>query len=102
MMREGSGTVQDKVNSLRDFEKLCAEKYLVACHHAGLLFSIGDEIPKNTKRAASLFHTACEGGYLQSCVALAKAYRQELGVGKDLNLAKHYYQLACSAGVASA
>ncbi len=95
MMRTGTGTEKDSRMALSQFEKLCESHYWPACHVAGQVLLTG-EVMKSPTRARELFSKACENRYYASCVSSARAFWAE----KDAYKAKHFYQIACDAGVA--
>lgn len=95
MMRTGTGTNKEPTVPLFRLEKLCNSGYWPACHLAGQLLMTG-EVMKSPKRAQELFKMACENRYYVSCVSVARSYYFE----KDADKAKHYFQIACNAGVA--
>lgn len=95
MTRTGTGTSKDVKAAFAQFEKLCEQRYWPACHIAGQVLLTGD-VMKSPAHARELFSNACENHYYASCVSLAWVFLAE----NDVYKAKHFYQIACSAGVA--
>jgi len=73
-----------------------------ACDDLGWRYAKGLGVPKDKRRAATLFEQACTGGYAVGCRNLGVLYAQGLGVPKDERRAATLYEQACTAGISKA
>ena len=56
------------------------------------------DVEKDPRRAAVLYHAACEGGDGAGCTNLGEMYATGKGVEKDNEKARLYFQKGCETG----
>jgi uncharacterized protein len=59
-------------------------------------------VPRDLKRAASLYQKACDLGAMPDCLRVAEMYEGGLGVRKDPARVARLYARACEGGVTDA
>lgn len=91
----------DEVDSARAFEHACERGATAACGLAGVAYSLGEGVAKNTELAFQLFNRACDQQDGPSCDAIGSMYQHGVLVQEDANRARKSYELACSLGTAS-
>ncbi|RYZ05466.1 MAG: sel1 repeat family protein [Myxococcales bacterium] len=107
---EGKLLDRDLPLAARLFEHVCETEHTavegttprkLSCHNLGVLHASGEGgVPRSLERAAALFGTACDLGYLDSCHNVGMAYMTGEGVVQDLPKAALIFQNACAAGLA--
>ncbi|CAD7288996.1 Putative beta-lactamase HcpC [Campylobacter majalis] len=69
------------------------------CYNLGVLYSQGQGVRQDFKKAAELHSKACDGEFVQGCHNLGVSYAQGQGVRQDLKKAKEYFGKACDMGL---
>jgi TPR repeat protein len=80
------------------FDRKCVQGDLEACRNLGILYSEGQGVSQDQRRATALFGQACNGGNLSSCNHLGLALTAGMGVDKQPDKAAAAYQKACDGG----
>jgi TPR repeat protein len=81
--------------ALSDLEAGCQENSAIACHHAGLRYSNGEDAPKDDAKAFELTKKSCDLKHATSCNNLAVSYFKGEGTKRDLAEARKAYEQAC-------
>ncbi len=80
----------DKACSLNDWD----------CNDLGVRFANGDGVPKDLRRAATLYEKSCQRQNGLACSNLASAYWDGTGVERDRSHAVHLLRRGCELGFA--
>lgn len=75
----------------------CKSDDLRGCNGLGFIL-VGRDEPKLKSKGISLWKDTCRAGDAYGCRNLGFAYRQGIGVKKDLAAAKRYFRKACTNG----
>ncbi len=79
--------------AVKYFKKACNElKYGTSCNYLGVIY----HRQKDYKNAVKYYKFACDLNDSWGCSDLGWHYEHGKGVGKDLDLAKEYFQKACN------
>lgn len=80
--------------------QLCELDQWSSCNQLGLLYALGtgSQNQKEPQRAVSFFKKGCQGGYVESCIHLGKAYLQGKGIETDQKRGQELLQKACKQG----
>ncbi|MFC2344547.1 tetratricopeptide repeat protein [Campylobacter sp.] len=70
-----------------------------SCYNLGILYSNGQGVKQDIKKAVELFSKACEAGDIKGCYNLGFSYASGQGVNKDKQAAKKYFGKACDMGL---
>ena len=85
-------------DSRRLYERACDSGDMIACHVFGLMYQVGDGVPRDLARAVELFQRACDGGGTQGCNHLGLMYHAGVGVARDVARAMSLFEQACQGG----
>lgn len=80
------------------YEKACADDDAGACYGLGDLYSSGNGVKQNKKKASQLYEKACAAGLAGSCNNLGNSYNYGEGVRQDKQKAGQLYKKACDGG----
>jgi hypothetical protein len=78
-------------------EKACAANHLESCDVLGQQRLLDHRSPESQSKARAAFTKACEGGYGESCLKLAKLVRKEEGPAAEKQIVA-FLERACSGG----
>ncbi len=76
----------------------CNQGDATSCFMLGSLSAVGQSVPRNPERAATLYQQSCTAGFLRACGMLGEAYAAGEGVPKDVAKAKQIFDRACGLG----
>lgn len=94
----GDGVTADAAAAQTALRQGCDAGSAKACHDAAVMVAAGKS-PDDAREAMKLHRRACDGGQVQSCVAVGNAYESGSdGMPKVPMLAEHAYRRACFAG----
>ncbi len=92
MIEEGKPGSPDPAAAKPIYEAACKENIPHACVRLGII------LEKEGQSSASVYQSACDGGYAGGCSALGLAYQNGKGVTADPKKAESLFKLACDAG----
>ncbi len=76
----------------------CDQGDATSCFMLGSLYAVGQSVPRNPERAATLYEQSCSKGFGRACGMLAQAYTVGEGVSKDTAKAQQILVRACDSG----
>lgn len=76
-------------------EKECDAGSADRCRRLAVTFALGQGVPKDESRAASLYARSCEMGDPSACVFAGQMNEYAHGVPKDFGAAARWYERAC-------
>jgi len=88
----------DIATALKEFTTLAVKGDPTAQNNLGVLYSNGELVKKNLKKAAKWYRLAAEQGLAIAQVNMGHFYETGQGFEKDLNTALVWYQLAAEQG----
>jgi TPR repeat protein/CHAT domain-containing protein len=98
MLHSGCCGGRDLRRAAAAYERACAGGHAAACRELGFLR--GTEVDPDPAEAARLSRQACDGGDALGCNNLGVAYRDALGVVRDVSTAEQLFRKACEGGEA--
>ncbi|HEY6844030.1 MAG TPA: tetratricopeptide repeat protein [Thermoanaerobaculia bacterium] len=93
--------VAPHADDAQSLSKACDNGVFSSCYALGLTLVQGEK-PKDPLRAIALFTKACDGKFADGCDALGIAFKDGIGVEKDLARADSLFAKACDADSAAA
>lgn len=82
--RFGYGRSRDPKRAFALAQRLCTnDDWAGACHTLGILYAAGDGVSDDDKKAAQLYHKACELGDAEACVDYAGRVRKGWAIKRD-------------------
>ena len=88
--------------AFEDFTELAARGDRFGQYYLGLMYQLGQGVPRDDALAASWFHQSAEQGYAPAQNKLGELYALGHGVSKDFNQARTWYLAAARQGLADA
>lgn len=85
--------------SLAEAQKGCDAGVASDCYALGARYLRGEQVSRDSARAAQLFEKACVGGDAKGCLNIAVLRENGEGIAKDLAGAAAAYQKACDAKI---
>ena len=70
----------------------------MGCYNLGNLYSSGQGVKQDYKKARELYSKACDIGHVDGCYNLGVLYLNGQGVRQDKRRAKEYFGKACDMG----
>jgi len=92
----------DFATALRELEPLAKQGDAKAQYGLGFMYSQGQGVPKDYKKAAKWYKLSAEQGYADAQNSLGVMYQNGSGVSQDYKTAVKWYRLAADQGVAQA
>lgn len=83
---------------IADVEANCESGIVASCGYAGLIYQVGDDVPKDDAKAAYYLTKACDGSDAFSCYALALEEMPESGMPDDPVWVYGLAQKSCKLG----
>jgi len=81
------------------YEKACRNDKLKGCTNLGVMYFVGEGIPKNHKKAKRLFATACKKKFGKACYYLGTMYKRGADdIDRNIRRARMFYAYACKLG----
>lgn len=75
-----------------------ADAVAAACSLAGTAFLVGQGTAVDIPRSITYLEKGCDANYVLGCFNLATIYQRAIGVPRDVEKARKYYQRACDQG----
>lgn len=85
---------EDVAKAMKLYESGCAKQNADACTGMGFLFSKGEGVPQDKRRAETIFREACDKGNGRACSGLG----HQLRLAGDVNPAVDLFERACKLG----
>ena len=78
--------------------KSCEAGSAADCHALGVMYTFGQDLPRDEARSAELYRKGCDGGEAGGCFYLGVAYAEGRGVPRDDTRAKELFRNLCDKG----
>lgn len=88
--------------ALQIFENLCMGGDSGACYQLGILYSDGENVPRNFHKSVAFYDQACSANVLAACNNLGVMFYRGEGVRQDYQKSLELYDKACKGGNADA
>jgi hypothetical protein len=98
----GQGMAKDVDKGIRYLDSACSSgraSDATYCDELANVYFKGEVVPKDEKKAISIWERGCKSGGVMSCYAIGSRYQTGSAGTKDPQLAKAYYERACSAEI---
>lgn len=92
------GSIAEQAQALRILESMKGQHHPEATFELGLLYQNGGVVRRSSAKAVALFTEAAELGWAPAMFHLGLIHHQGIGIKKDLEQAKVWYQRAEAAG----
>jgi TPR repeat protein len=96
---------QDSKKPSSNFEKTkksCESGNNQECLNLGMMYALGEEVPRDSKKFVLVLDKACSEGLTEACLLLASVYVQggkgDFSISKDNKKGYLYFKKACSSG----
>src|SRR4051794_25506540 len=96
----GCATERQAASPPNTAQAACGGQDTKSCLSPGLRYLKGLGVPKDERRAATLFEQSCSSGETKGCYILGGLYEIGLGVAKDERRAATLFEQACTGGLA--
>lgn len=93
--RGAEGRPGDATLALRYYRTACDRDHPTGCSNLGLIFQLGEVVPRDEVRASQLYQRGCTGGDAAGCANLAFLLHYGIGVSKNDKRARELYEEAC-------
>jgi len=87
-----------QANPSSNLEEACDRQEGAKCFQLARQYTLGEKVPKDLSRAASLFEKGCRAGHAHSCTALGSLLWMGQGVPQDRTVAQQLWKHACKNG----